>query len=125
MSRTALSKTKIILISAVVALAIGGGSWAYTANSPAHKTQVTVYTQHQTTQISYKGQNGANALDLLKKHASVETKHFSFGDQVISINGTAGNGPKYWTFYLSGKQAQVGAGTYVTKSSDDIMWKLQ
>jgi hypothetical protein len=44
---------------------------------------------------------------------------------VTSIDGTFGNGPKYWTFYVNGKQADVGASSYVTKSSDNIMWKLQ
>jgi hypothetical protein len=125
MSRTAPSKTKIILIGIAVALAIGGGTWAYVANSPSHKTHAVVNEQHQTMQLSYRGHDGQNALDLLKKHAAVETKHYSFGDQVIAINSTTGNGPKYWTLYVNGKQSQVGAGVYVTKSSDDITWKLQ
>lgn len=125
MSRTAPSKTKVILIVAAVVAAIGGGSWAYIANSPEYKTHAEVNAEHQTTQLSYEGQNGKNALDLLKAHAAVETKHYSFGDQVVSINGTTGNGPKYWTFYVNGKQAQVGAGAYTTKNSDELMWKLQ
>lgn len=112
-------------MSAAAALAIGGGTWMYIANSPAHKTQAVVGANHQTTQLSYQGQDGKNALELLKSHAKVETKHFSFGDQVMSINGTAGNGPKYWTLYVNGQESTVGAGAYVTKNSDDIMWKLQ
>jgi len=55
----------------------------------------------------------------------VQTKHYSFGDMVVSVNGTPGTGPKYWTFYINGKMAEVGAGSYTTKASDVISWKLQ
>lgn len=123
MSRAALQKT---IISAVIVIAaLGFGGWAYVANSPAHKTAVITNAQHQTTQISYQGQAGQNALALLKKHAAVQTKHYSFGDQVIAIDGTKGTGPKYWTFYINGKEASVGASSYVTKNTDTLTWKLQ
>ena len=126
MSRATVSKAKILGLAIAAALVvIGAGSWAYVANSPAHKVHAVMNAQHQTTQLSYQGQNGINALSLLKKHATVQTKHYSFGDLVSSINGTAGNGPKYWTFYINGKEASVGAGAYVTKNSDTLMWKLQ
>jgi hypothetical protein len=107
------------------AVAIGLGGWAHVVNSPSHKVSVVTNAQHQVTQLSYQGQTGQNALALLKKHAAVQTKHYSFGDQVTAINGTKGNGPKYWTFYINGKMAQVGAGSYTTKAADTLMWKLQ
>lgn len=117
---------KTIVIAVVAILAIAGGVvGAVIANSPAHKVSSTLNAQHQLSDIKYNGQNGQNALDLLKKHADVTLKHYSFGDLVTSINGVAGNGPKYWTFYLNGKMAQVGAESYTTKSSDKIEWKLQ
>jgi len=124
MDTSSHNKVKGIVIGLIIALlVIGGGIWV--ANSPSHKVNAVVNSQGQTTQLSYRGQNGKNALALLKQHASVQTKHYSFGDLVTSINGTAGNGPKYWTFYVNGKQASVGAGAYTTKDSDKIMWKLQ
>lgn len=123
MSRAAVLKTNII--AAVLIAALGLGSWAYVANSPSHKVNAVTNAQHQLTQLSYKGQGGQNALALLKKHAAVTTKHYSFGDLVTSINGVAGNGPKYWTFYVNGKMAEVGAGSYVTKAGDTLMWRLQ
>lgn len=126
MSRATVSKAKILgVIIAAVLVVIGTGSWAYVANSPAHKVHAVVNAQDQTTQLSYQGQSGINALSLLKKHSTVQTKHYSFGDLVTSINGTPGNGPKYWTFYVNGKEASVGAGVYITKSSDTVTWKLQ
>ena len=126
MSRATALKTKLIAPIVVAVIALGGlGSWAYIANSPSHKVETTRNSQQQTTYIKYQGQAGVNALALLKKHASVITKHYSFGDQVTAINGSTGNGPKYWTFYVNGKEASVGAGAYVTKTSDSISWKLQ
>ncbi|HSX05303.1 MAG TPA: DUF4430 domain-containing protein [Candidatus Saccharimonadales bacterium] len=123
MSRAAIIKTNTIAV--VVAAAVGLGGWAYIANSPSHKVEVVTNAQHQLMQISYHGQQGQNALALLKKHAVVATKHYSFGDMVTTINDVKGTGPKYWTFYINGKMAQVGAGAYATKSSDAISWKLQ
>jgi len=127
MSRVA-QKTQAKVVSLVVLgvlLITGGGSWAVIGNSASHKVQTTVNTQQQLTYISYHGQNGQNALSLLKKHAAVQTKHYSFGDEVLAINGSKGTGPKYWTFYINSKEADVGAGAYTTKSSDILSWKLQ
>jgi hypothetical protein len=66
-----------------------------------------------------------NAFVLLKKYALVQAKHYSFGYFVSSINGVAGNGPKYWTLFVNGKESSVGASSYITKSSDKITWKLE
>ncbi len=123
MSRAAIKLN--ILTAAVVALAVGSGTWAHVVNSPSHKVNVVTNAQHQITQLSYQGIQGQNALALLKKHAAVLTKHYSFGDMVTSINGVKGSGPKYWTFYINGKMASVGAGSYTTKSTDTLAWKLQ
>jgi len=124
MGRTIPTKAKIVILAAVIVVA-SLGAWAYVGNLPSHRVSAVTNTAHQVTQISYQGQNGVNALALLKKHAAVTTKHYSFGDMVSSIDGTSGNGPRYWTFYLNGKEASVGAGSYVTKNSDHITWKLQ
>jgi hypothetical protein len=125
MGRTIPTKAKIVILAVIVAVAASLGTWAYVGNLPSHKVDLVTNAQHQTTQVSYQGEQGANALALLKKHANVTTKHYSFGDMVTSIDGTSGNGPKYWTFYINGKEANVGAGSYTTKSSDHLAWKLQ
>lgn len=126
MSRAAqVLKSKVLIVAViVVALAgVGTGVWAYESN-PGN-VHTTINAQKQTTDISYQGQSGQNALALLEKYATVKTKHYSFGDMVTSIDGTVGNGPKYWTFYVNNKEASVGAGSYMTKNSDTLTWKLQ
>jgi hypothetical protein len=126
MSRVAQNRLKTTLIAiALVALGAGSAAIAVISNSSSHKVGTTVNSQSLLTDIKYNGQTGVSALDLLKKHAKVQTKHYSFGDLVTSINGSPGNGPKYWTFYANGKPASVGAGTYITKNSDKLEWKLQ
>lgn len=126
MSRTAPSKTKILITAVLVTIAGASvGIWTIVANSPSHKVQTVVNAAHQTTQITYHGQNGVSALALLKKHATIKVKHYSFGDFVTAIDGTAGNGPKYWIFYINGKKAEVGAAVYITKSTNTLSWKLQ
>ena len=123
MSRAATLKTNII--AAIVIATLGFGGWVYVANSPSHRVTVVTNAQHQLTQLSYHGQAGQSALVLLKSYTTVQTKHYSFGDMVTVINGTKGAGPKYWTFYINGKEASIGAGSYATKSTDILTWKLQ
>ena len=100
------------------------GSWAYAYRHTARNISHSVTMQHATV-LSYHGQQGIDALTLLRRHAAIGVRHYSFGDMVTSINGVTGAGPKYWTFYVNGTEATSGAGSYITKSSDTITWKLQ
>ena len=126
MSRVAQQiKDKLIIIPVLLVVVFGAGVAIWSHGFNPDQVQVVKNSQSQTTEISYKGETGKDALSLLKTHAQVQTKHYSFGDLVISVNGSAGNGPKYWTFYINGKEASVGAGAYITKSSDTLVWKLQ
>ena len=127
MSRVAHVLTSKLTVAAVaiVIIAAGTGAGIVIHNKHDGNVQTVSNSQHQLTQISYNGQNGMNAYVLLQKHATVQAKKYSFGYFVTSIDGVAGNGPKYWTFYVNGKEASVGANSYVTKNSDRIMWRLQ
>jgi hypothetical protein len=45
---------------------------------------------------------------------------------VTSINGVEADGTKqFWAFYVNDKLAQEGAGTYKTKDSDKIEWRVE
>jgi hypothetical protein len=127
MSRVAqVLKTKItVAIVAIVIAVTAISSGVAIHNKDTGNVQSVTNAQHQLTQISYDGRDGTNAFALLQKHATVQTKKYSFGYFVTAINGVAGNGPKYWTFYVNGKEATVGASSYATKSTDRITWKLQ
>lgn len=126
MSRAAqVLKSKVIVFVVAFVILVGGVGTAVWHYESLHTAQIVTNAQHQVTEVSYHGQNGVNALTLLKKYATVKTIHYSIGDFVTSINGTPGNGPKYWTFYVNNKESNVGAGAYTTKSGDMLTWKLQ
>lgn len=75
--------------------------------------------------IKYNGQEGKNALELLKAKYTVETKSYgSAGEFVESINGVKPDTKHFWKFFVNGKSASVGAGSYITKSADVLEWKL-
>ena len=76
-------------------------------------------------EIKYQGEEGKNALTLLKAKYKVETKSFgSAGEFVESINGIKPDSKHFWKFFINGKSASVGASSYVTKSTDVLEWKL-
>lgn len=125
MAQQTQSKFNALIISVAVLL-FGVGAFAILdANKTTDNVSTVTNSQNQTTQISYSGEAGVDALSMLKRNATVQVKHYSFGDLVTSINGTAGTGPKYWTFYINGREATVGAGSYTTQDGDQLMWKLQ
>lgn len=83
-------------------------------------------TTSQEQEVSYKGVDGKNALELLKSNATVETQNYEgIGELVVSINGIPSTAENYWIFYVNGEQAQVGAGEYITKSSDQLSWRYE
>jgi len=75
--------------------------------------------------INYQGQEGKSALELLKNQHQVETQPFGNDEFVQSINGIKPEPNQFWAFYVNGAQAQVGAGSYITKDGDQIEWKLE
>lgn len=82
----------------------------------------TVVKPTITTTFSYKGENGVDALTLLKKKTTVEQ---SKAGLVVAINGYKPTGHNYWAFYVNGKYAQVGPVEYKTKNGDVILWKVE
>ena len=129
-----------ILLSIVVAVALLGGAtavvWDNRAEHDANKAKVATAQQTpaasqdvkaaSTKEVSYKGEEGKTALELLRQHATVVTKDSSYGPYVDSIGGVkGGTDGKYWMFYVNGQQATVGANDYVTKAGDTIQWKFE
>jgi hypothetical protein len=125
MSRpTHLTNPKIIGLIVAILLLAGGGAWDVAVHHQ-QPTPPVISKPALTTSLTYRGQEGKTALALLEQHAKVQTKSSSLGEYVVSINGNDGGGEKYWLFYVNGKEAQVGAGAYVTHTGDVIQWKLQ
>jgi hypothetical protein len=83
-------------------------------------------TEKQTPSIQYQGINGKTALEILKSTHQVQTQEYKgLGEFVQGIDGTVPAKDEFWSFYVSGKQAQVGASAYITKNGELIEWKLE
>lgn len=70
---------------------------------------------------------GQTALDLIQKTAEVKVKGEGKNAFVTAINNVEAQEAKkqFWAFYVNGKPAEVGAGSYVLKNGDIIEWKLE
>lgn len=89
---------------------------------PQHSVTKQAIAPTKQTTLSYRGENGKDALTLLKQHASIEQDHSGL---VVSIDGDKPTDHTYWAFYINGKYANVGPASYVTKNSDVITWKIE
>ena len=70
---------------------------------------------------------GTTALEALEKKYVVEKKGDGVNAFVTSIGGVkASDADKtFWAFYINGKQATVGAGSYKLHDGDVMQWKLE
>jgi hypothetical protein len=77
--------------------------------------------------FSYEGVTGKTALELLlaaDPSATVQGEgEMAF---VTGIGGVpADSASEFWALYVNGEMAQVGAGSLVTETGDEITWKLE
>lgn len=79
------------------------------------------------SELSYEGVAGKTALELLL--AADPTAEVSGEGEmafITSIGGvTANPDDEFWALYVNGEMAQVGAGSLVTETGDEITWKLE
>jgi hypothetical protein len=121
-------KIEIFIIVAVIALV--GIVYAFKKPALAPTTNNANISQNDNQQqvpssvIEYKGEDGKNALELLKATHRVDAQHYSFGDLVTGIDGIAPDPNHFWAMYVNGEFSQVGASAYVTKNSDTIRWQI-
>jgi hypothetical protein len=79
-----------------------------------------------STVIEFTAQKDQTVLKQLQEREKVTIKESDFGPYVESINGiTGGTDNKYWTFYVDGQMANIGAGEYTTKGGEKITWKFE
>jgi len=112
----------VIAIIVLIGL-VGLGGHLLGRFNQKEKTVTTEISGVQT--LSYEGETGKNALELLQSKAKVETSDSSFGSFVMSINGTANTTDHFWMFYVNGQLASVGADQYQTKDGDKIEWRYE
>ena len=81
----------------------------------------------QSNFVKYSIAPGKSALDLTKEGAAIITKGGGANAYITGINGQVALDSKkeYWAFYINGKLADVGAGSYILKGGDKIEWKIE
>ena len=125
-----MKKQLIIILSAIVLIAALGGTGYYVYQS--NNKPATTQTQQKATvttsadgKVSYQGRDGVTALALLQEGATIVSSGTGENAFVTTINGVEPNSKnQYWSFNVNGTPASVGAGSYVTKSTDTITWEL-
>jgi len=133
MEKTKKSFYKIFILILVILAIFAGYSFYQSKILPNKKF---VIQQTLTVYLKISGQKdfikqeitlGKNALDLTKKLATVVTKGEGVNAYVTTINGkeAKAENKEFWAFYVNGKQATVGAGSYQLKDGDKIEWKIE
>lgn len=129
-----MKRLHIIILALIVTtlLATGGIVWTTTRQSepPAHEQASTIEkspTERNRTEITYTAKAGDTSLAQLKREAdNVNTEQSEYGEYVDSIEGhKGGTDGKYWSFYVDGKMAEVGASNYTQKGGEKIEWRFQ
>lgn len=126
---------KKILLFVLFILVIFSGHFFYqnkfqsTNKSAIQQKNIVVYLKI-TAKKDFTRQNvslNKTALEFTKNIAKVITKGEGVNAYVIEINGRLADETKkeFWAFYINGKTAEVGAGSYKLKDGDKIEWKLE
>ena len=112
----------LVIIVIVIAGFVINLKYRKAATAPTDSAVANIGANSQA--ISYTGEEGKNAYDLLKSKYTVVAEETAYGPLVKSINGQTATDSTFWSFKINGELAQVGAQQYVTKSTDTITWEL-
>ncbi len=126
-------KSLVISLGAVFLLAVAGGAGVayFVSNQPKTATVQTspaapkVQSPTKDKVTTYYGVKDKTALELLQKYTVVKMTGTGESAFVTSIDGVAADKTNYWSFNVNGVPATVGAGSYVTKTTDKITWTLE
>lgn len=113
---------KSVWIVAVLVLIFGGYVLLPAKYHFGYKAPAAVVAP--VTQVTYQGVDGKNALQILEESHKVDTKLYGTDPYVTGIDGNTPDSSHFWSFYVNGQMAQVGASQYQTKSTDTVMWKV-
>lgn len=120
------TKLKLLIIGAAVFVFVFNilfGLFLQNRNQPKEQNVNKEQTIASKDILSYKGEEGRDALTILKQKSKVEQNSSGL---VISINGRKTDTAKeFWAFYVNGKFADVGPADYQTKDKDLIEWKVE
>ena len=87
----------------------------------------TIIIASKKNQSLVKVKVGTTALHILSSTHKVIINGKKENAFVTTIDGRVASGTdkEFWAFYVNGKQAPVGAGSYYVKNNDTIEWKIE
>lgn len=113
-----MKRTQFLIPALAAVLLLGASCTKTTDNTNTSNSNQAA----QAEEISYTGQAGKNALELLAQSYAIESTPEGF---VNEINGRRPADRQFWAFYVNGAQASVGAKDYITTDTDQIRWVLE
>jgi hypothetical protein len=113
--------TVVVLLLVLVGLGVASSNLSSKHQTPT--TSATATTKPQT--ISYQGEDGKNALELLQRNHQVQTQDSSFGTFVTSIDNVAQTENSFWLYYVDGKAGDAAADKTVTQNGQTIEWRYE
>ena len=126
---------KNILLWFFVLMVLGTAYIQYINSQPQKKETIsrTISLKQIVTIDGVKKQSiqkvkmGTTALQLLITTHKVVSQGGKENTYVMEIDGKGASitNKEFWAFYINGKQAQVGAGSYFIKNNDTIEWKIE
>ena len=117
-----------LIIAGIAIIGVVATLYFQDSIKPADNNQEqTVVTQSDPAYVSYVAVEGKTSLEQLKElTTSAQTKTTEYGEYVDAINSlVGGTDGKYWSFYIDGTLASVGAGSYIQKGGEKIEWKFE
>lgn len=111
-------KRSLLLLLVLASFSLGAGCTTNTNNSNQNANTNTTISDA----VTYAGQDGKNALELLQAAHTTDVTADGF---VNAIDGRKPEGRQYWAFYVNNTLADKGAKDTITKASDTISWKLE
>jgi hypothetical protein len=126
---------KNLLIGVFLFVLIGTAFIQYRNSIPQKKVvaenhisvKQTVLVDGSKKESTQKVRLGTTALQLLRNSYKIVTKGEGKNAFITTIEERTASDTEreFWAFYVNGKQATVGAGSYYLKNSDTIEWKIE
>ena len=111
-------------------LAVAGCGESQTTKRADAKPASTTTTETEpkvdpdATTITYEGEDGETALELLEEQGyDVEVESSSLGEYVTAIGEVEATKTEYWSYEVDGKLPNVGADQYETKDGQQVEWR--
>lgn len=133
MKKSNINLSRVLAILAAVVILVIGLVFAvnYLQQTSNESDQATETNQSVTAEpaenIEFTASPEGSVLDQLQAiNDDVVVVESEEGSYVDSINGLAGGTDgKYWSLYVDGEMATVGAADYMPKGGEVIEWKFQ